>query len=376
MRRLAAAPRPNWEQKVAEAGLTWHTGETVYWNESAYYEFTAKEVDELEAATNELEKMTLAAAQHIIDNRLYGRLAIPDHAIPLIESSWEAEPPSLYGRFDFAYDGSGLPKLLEYNADTPTSLVEAAVVQWYWLQDLFPKHDQFNSLHERLVALWKELADYLPGKRIDLCSMDDAEDGMTVTYLQDTAQQAGLEATIFPVDEIGWNGREFVGPDDRPLGAVFKLYPWEWMVREEFGKHVASAKTLWIEPAWKMLLSNKGILPVLWQLYPRHPYLLEASFDGPGLMMSWVKKPLLGREGANILVHQPGRDFETQGDYGAEGFIFQQLATAKSFDGMQPVIGSWLIGHEEGNAAGGMGIRESNSPVITNTSQFVPHLFS
>ena len=376
MRRLAAAPRPNWEQKVAEAGLTWHTGETVYWNESAYYEFTAKEVDELEAATNELEKMTLAAAQHIIDNRLYGRLAIPDHAIPLIESSWEAEPPSLYGRFDFAYDGSGLPKLLEYNADTPTSLVEAAVVQWYWLQDLFPKHDQFNSLHERLVALWKELADYLPGKRIDLCSMDDAEDGMTVTYLQDTAQQAGLEATIFPVDEIGWNGREFVGPDDRPLGAVFKLYPWEWMVREEFGKHVASAKTLWIEPPWKMLLSNKGILPVLWQLYPRHPYLLEASFDGPGLMMSWVKKPLLGREGANILVHQPGRDFETQGEYGAEGFIFQQLAAAKSFDGMQPVIGSWLIGHEEGNAAGGMGIRESNSPVITNTSQFVPHLFS
>jgi glutathionylspermidine synthase len=376
MRRLAAAPRPNWEQKVAEAGLTWHTGETVYWNESAYYEFTAKEVDELEAATNELEKMTLAAAQHIIDNRLYGRLAIPDHAIPLIESSWEAEPPSLYGRFDFAYDGSGPPKLLEYNADTPTSLVEAAVVQWYWLQDLFPKHDQFNSLHERLVALWKELADYLPGKRIDLCSMDDAEDGMTVTYLQDTAQQAGLEATIFPVDEIGWNGREFVGPDDRPLGAVFKLYPWEWMVREEFGKHVASAKTLWIEPAWKMLLSNKGILPVLWQLYPRHPYLLEASFDGPGLMMSWVKKPLLGREGANILVHQPGRDFETQGEYGAEGFIFQQLAAAKSFDGMQPVIGSWLIGHEEGNAAGGMGIRESNSPVITNTSQFVPHLFS
>ena len=376
MRRLAAAPRPNWEQKVAEAGLTWHTGENVYWNESAYYEFTAKEVDELESATNELEKMTLAAAQHIIDNRLYGKLAIPDVAIPLIERSWEAEPPSLYGRFDFAYDGSGPPKLLEYNADTPTSLVEAAVVQWYWLQDLFPKHDQFNSLHERLIALWKELADYLPGKRIDLCSMDDAEDGMTVTYLQDTAQQAGLEATIFPIDEIGWNGREFVGPDDRSLGAVFKLYPWEWMVREEFGKHLAGANTMWIEPAWKMLLSNKGILPVLWQLYPRHPYLLEASFDGPGLMMSWVKKPLLGREGANILVHQPGRDFETPGDYGAEGFIFQQLAAAKSFDGMQPVIGSWLIGHEEGNAAGGMGIRESNSPVITNTSQFVPHLFS
>jgi glutathionylspermidine synthase len=196
-----------------------------------------------------------------------------------------------------------------------------------------------------------------------------------VTYLQDTAQQAGLEASIFPIDEIGWNGRRFVAPDDEALGAVFKLYPWEWMVREEFGKHIASADTLWIEPAWKMLLSNKGILPVLWDLYPRHPYLLEAKFDGPGLMMSWVKKPLLGREGANILMHQPGQDLETGGDYGQEGFVFQQMAGLKCFDGAYPVIGSWLIGHEEGNAAGGMGIRESDSPITTNTSRFVPHLF-
>src|ERR1019366_1224496 len=168
------------------------------------YEFTAKEVDVLEAATNELEKMTLQAAQHVIDNKLYARLAIPEMAVPLIESSWEAEPPSLYGRFDLAFDGVNPPKLLEYNADTPTGLLEAAVVQWYWLQDCFPKRDQFNSLHERLVALWKELAKYLPGRRIDFCSMDDAEDGMTVTYLQDTAQQAGLAASIFPSDESGW----------------------------------------------------------------------------------------------------------------------------------------------------------------------------
>jgi glutathionylspermidine synthase len=92
-------------------------------------------------------------------------------------------------------------------------------------------------------------------------------------------------------------------------------------------------------------------------------------------MMAWAKKPILGREGANILLHQPGKDVETGGDYGEEGFIFQQMATLKSFDGMHPVIGSWLIGHEEGNAAGGIGLRESDSPIVTNTSVFVPHLF-
>jgi glutathionylspermidine synthase len=205
--------------------------------------------------------------------------------------------------------------------------------------------------------------------------MDDREDGMTVTYLQDTAQQAGLEASSFPISEIGWNGTTFVGPEDRPLGAVFKLYPWEWMVHEEFGKHLASASTLWIEPPWKMLLSNKGILPVLWELFPRHPYLLEASFDGPGLMMSWARKPLLGREGANITIHQPGSKLQTGGDYGEEGFIYQELAPIKPFDGLYPVVGSWVIGHREGDSAAGIGIRESPSLITTNASQFVPHVF-
>lgn len=375
MRRVAATPRAGWQGKVEAAGLAWHSGAEPYWNESAFYEFTAKEIDVLEAATNELERMTLAAAQHIIDNRLYARMAIPESAIPLIESSWEAEPPSLYGRFDLLYDGVRPPKLLEYNADTPTSLLEAAVVQWQWLEECYPHSDQFNSIHERLVALWKGLEPFLPGSRIDFCSMDDLEDGMTVTYLQDTATQAGLAAETFPISEIGWDGNAFVGPDNRPLGAVFKLYPWEWMMREEFARHLEGAATLWIEPAWKMLLSNKGLLPVLWKLFPRHPNLLEASFDGPGLMMSWVKKPLLGREGANITLHRPGSDIETAGDYGEEGFIWQELAEPASFDGQFPVLGSWVVGHEEGNAAAGMGVRESDRPITTNLSRFVPHLF-
>jgi glutathionylspermidine synthase len=375
MRRIACTPRPDWQQRVEEAGLAWHSSDRPYWNESAFYRFTASEVAELEAATNELEAMTLRAVEHIIDNKLYGCLKVPPIAIPLIEASWRAEPPSLYGRFDLAYDGSRPPKLLEYNADTPTSLLEAAVVQWYWLQDTAPRSNQFNSLHERLITLWKDLAPSLPDGRIDFCSMDDLEDGITVTYLQDTAQQAGLSAGCFAIDQIGWNGSAFVGPDERPLGAVFKLYPWEWMVREEFGQFLAAAPTLWIEPPWKMLLSNKGILPVLSELYPGHPNLLEARFDGPGDMESWVRKPLLGREGANITMHRPEADLETDGAYGAEGFVYQDLARIASFDGKYPVAGSWVIGHEAGNTAAGIGIRESDTPITDNFSQFVPHLF-
>jgi glutathionylspermidine synthase len=197
---------------------------------------------------------------------------------------------------------------------------------------------------------------------------------MTVTYLMDTARQAGLQASMFPIDEIGWDGCTFVGPEDRPLSAVFKLYPWEWMIHEEFGQYLSMAGTVWIEPPWKMLLSNKGILPLLWEMYPKHPNLLEASLEGPDKMESWVRKPLLGREGANILLHRPGAEISTEGEYGEEGFVYQALAPTRSFDGKHTVIGSWVIGHEDGNAAG-IGVRESDTPIVTNTSQFVPHVF-
>jgi glutathionylspermidine synthase len=375
MRRVASPPRINWQDKVEAAGLTWHTPGQPYWNESAYYAFTAKEVDILEAASNELEQMSLAAVQHIIDNRLYEQLRISERAIPLIESSWNAEPPSLYGRFDLAYCGHGPPKLLEYNADTPTSLLEAAVIQWFWLEETHPASNQFNSIHDRLIALWKELAPTLPGGRVDFCCMRDSEDEMTVAYLVDTALQAGLIASMFSIDEIGWDRAKFVSPDGWPLTSVFKLYPWEWMVQEEFSAHLSASAVTWIEPAWKMLLSNKGVLPVLWKLYPGHPNLLEASLSPPTASASWVRKPLLGREGANVTLHRPEGDFETPGEYGEEGFVYQQLASLKSFDGKYPVIGSWVIGHREGDAAAGIGIRESDTPVTTNLSQFVPHLF-
>ena len=373
MRRVVSQPRPHWQERVEEAGLLWHSSLGPYWNESAFYEFDAKEADLLESSTNELAQMALAAAQYIIDQGLYAKLGIASDAIPLIEKSWKAEPPSLYGRFDLAFDGIHPPKLLEYNADTPSSLLEAAVVQWFWLQDAAPQFDQYNSIHERLIDCWKELIPHLPGSRIDFCSMDDVEDGMTVTYLMDTAEQAGLESSIFPVEEIGWDSGSFVGPDGRSLGAVFKLYPWEWMVREEFGKYLLAANTIWIEPAWKMLLSNKGILPVLWELFPGHPNLLSASFDGPVGMEFWVRKPLLGREGANITLVGPDGRVDSDGDYGEEGFVYQELAPVGCWDGKYPVIGSWVVGQEEGSACG-IGVRESETRIVTNMSQFVPHV--
>lgn len=378
MQRRPSTPRADWVGRVESQGLIYHhTADGVYWDESAYYEFTAREVDGLEAATNELQRICLEAGQQIVDRDWFDRLAIPQTARDAVRSAWDAEPPAIYGRFDLAYDGTGDPKLLEYNADTPTALVEAAVAQWYWLQDTHKDCDQFNSIHERLVAKWKDLAAYVTQPLYFASSADrQAEDLMTATYLRDTAEQAGLSTAALLITDIGWHAESgsFVDLEGVPIRSIFKLYPWEWLVAEEFDGHLLDTygQVQWIEPIWKMLWSNKGLLPILWELFPNHPNLLPAYFQAPGSLTEWVRKPLLSREGGNVTVHRAGgEDVTTEGDYGEEGFVYQALASIPVFDGNRPVIGSWVIDGE----AGGMGIRETSGLVTDNLSRFVPHLF-
>jgi glutathionylspermidine synthase len=394
VQRHSLTPRPNWQTTVEQQGLIFHTPVSAdenarpYWDESACYEFTAAEIDTLEAAANELQQMALAAAQHVIDNNRYAELEIPAEAVPLIEWAWNEEPPALYGRFDVMYDGTHPPKLLEYNADTPTSLLEAAVIQWNWLRDLYPAADQFNSLHERLIAKWKDIDSYL-AKPVHFASADNAEDRLTAAYLRDTAEQAGLTTHQLLMEQVGWNDRRncFVDldPEENQIRSIFKLYPWETMLDEAFAQHcLATYKDMhWIEPIWKMLLSNKGILPVLWELYPNHPLLLEAHFvtssSGWEPAPGWVRKPLHSREGANItLITADGTKTATCGPYTNRMQIDQRLAAPVSFaDTLRPgarrypVLGLWMIDQE----CGGMGIREDATPITGNLSSFVPHLF-
>jgi glutathionylspermidine synthase len=380
MQRISLTPRDDWKQKVESAGLTFHSPEGMdrpYWDESAAYEFSAAEIDTLEAAGNTLQEMCLAAAQHVIEKKRYAELDIPAEAIPAIEWAWENEPPALYGRFDLSWAGASSshpPKLLEYNADTPTSLLEAAVIQWSWLEEQFPNADQFNSIHEKLIAKWKDIDPYL-SKPIYFAGLDNAEDQLTLVYLRDTAQQAGLQTLQMFMEEIGWNDEQqaFLDPEEQHMFSIFKLYPWEAMVQEEFGIHAIETyqSTRWIEPIWKMLLSNKGILPILWQLYPNHELLLEAHFNGPHDLRNYVRKPIYSREGANITIVRDNATVAfTGGPYNGPQ-IYQALAPEAIFDQRFPVLGLWMVDQE----CCGMGIRESSGPITDNLSSFVPHCF-
>ncbi len=375
MQRVATAPRPDWREHVErDLGFVFHTIEGApYWDETACYRFTAAEIDLLDDATAELEQMALALVEQVVrtGGRDYERLRIPELAWPAIERSWSQRDKNLYGRFDFRYDGEGPPKLLEYNADTPTALFEAAVVQWDWLEAMRPGADQFNSIHERLVDAWQRFG--LEGAHVAFAAVKDhAEDRGTADYLRDTAMQAGLNTTGIAIEDIGWDGRRFVDLDSRPIDVLFKLYPWEWLVQEPFGEHLLSGAAKVIEPAWKMVLSNKAALALLWEMAPGHPNLLPAALEPGAVEGAVVRKPIYGREGANVQVMEDGRvTAETPGDYGAEGHVYQAHAPLAAFDGRYPVIGSWVVASQPA----GIGIREDDTAITRDSSRFIPHYF-
>jgi glutathionylspermidine synthase len=381
MKREASEERDGWRQEFEGLGFSFHSIDGVYWDETARYAFTAEQIDTLEQASAECYRICMETAAHIIEKERFAELAIPESMWSMIRESWDDDSPSLFGRFDFAYTGVGEPTLLEFNADTPTGLVESSVAQWVWLEGMIKlgrlpgNADQFNSLHEKLIAQWKWLKreNFLPDHLHFTCVGDHEEDEGNLSYIRDTAMQAGIDTSQLAVEVIGWSDAGFfVDEAGARIEGLFKLYPWEWMLADSFGEHIRKTKMRWIEPPWKMVLANKGVLPILWELFEGHKNLVPASFHAHQILGDRVKKPLLAREGSNIELFRNGEVFRTDDQgYGAEGFVYQQYAPIAKYGDRYATIGAWIVGDEPA----GIGIREDATPITMNTSQFLPHYF-
>ena len=374
MKRIEFSPRNNWQNTIEQQGFLFNEGGN-YWKENAAYRFTEPEILSIEKATNEIFSMCCEAVEYVIKREWYDRFFIDRKYADLIRWSWMEDQPSLYGRMDLSVNNGNI-KLLEFNADTPTSLLESSVIQWYWMKDVKPMADQFNSIHEKMMAHYKVIRSWMKSNCMHFCCNEDSlEDLMTVKYMEDVAQQAGLDTRFLYMDQLGFDTQRQCFTDDQfdPIETIFKLYPYEWMMAEEFGPELITTREqcLWIEPAWKAILSNKMILCVLHELFPRSPYILPCTTTRP-VSGDYVEKPIYSREGANVDIWVNGKSVEkTDGEYGSEGYVYQQYAPLPNFEGNYPVIGSWLIGGE----AAGMGIRESDDLITGNTSRFAPHYF-
>lgn len=386
MLRIENNERANWRQQAEEFGFKFHTmyGDA-YWDESAYYQFTLEQIEQdLEQPTEEIHQMCLDVVETVVnDEEWLSKFKIPPAQWQFVRDSWYNGDPSLYSRLDFAYDGKSPAKLYENNADTPTSIYETGFWQWLWLQDnvdsrkLSLQADQFNSVQEKLVNRFNDLQFLTPDRVLHFaCCKGTEEDRGTVQYLEDCATAAGIQCKFVYIEDIGVDqDGNFTDLDNHIISWMFKLYPWEFMMAEEYGQFLGTNNVRWLEPPWKSILSNKALLPLLWQKFPNHPNLLPAFFEDQlhlaADLKSLVKKPIFSREGANIsFVDQRGETLTSDGPYGEEGFIYQATHLVPKFGQNHTLIGSWLIDDQ----AAGISIREDSGPITQDMSRFLPHI--
>ncbi|TDJ47949.1 MAG: glutathionylspermidine synthase family protein [Gemmatimonadetes bacterium] len=383
MHRIPVAQRPGLEEAAREHGYQFRVGDGVpHWDETAYYQFTLSQIErDLEKPAEEIDAMCFELLdQSLWDETIYQRLRIPESYWDYVANSWRNRERDLLGRFDFSYDGAGDAKLLEYNADTPTTLYESAVFQWVWLEEaiatgLIPQSsDQSAQIHEYIVEAFRGMG--IQGLLHLACLRDIEDDRETVRYLEECAQEAGLETQCLDIKDIGIDAAgRFTDLEDRVTTTLFKLYPWEWIMEEEFGRYLVSSGVHFLEPPWKAVLSNKGLLPLLWESFEGHPNLLPAYFEGDAradaLRASYVRKPMLSRQGSNIEIVQDGLALSLgEGPYGKEGHIVQALYPLPEFDGKFPLVGYWMVAGQPA----GLSIRESQTLVTDGDANFVPHI--
>lgn len=367
MRREAVAPRQDWQErlKAIDFHLAVHTDGRPYWREDACYVLRETEVEMFHEAARSAQAMIDQALPRLFETGIES-LGLPKAAETLARASWWRRQPSLYGRFDFLWDGDGSPILLEYNADTPTALFEAAVAQWRWLVDRDPSADQYNSIQEKLIERWPACAE--GASCIHFATLRDVEEELlTSEYLRECANAAGVQTRAIDMSEIGWAGDAFVDDNDKPIETLFKLYPTEWLATEEFGAHLLAERPRLIEPAWRLAASSKALLATLWEQFPNSPYLAPAFNTPPSDLGDFVTKPILGREGAGVRFGK--RDPAYPAVFEEEPVMYQRRVRARRFDGFTPVFGIWVVGGEPC----GLGIREDESEITGPNACFVPH---
>ncbi|MBZ7927831.1 glutathionylspermidine synthase family protein [Campylobacter sp. LH-2024] len=369
-------------------GFSWHTDE----DGSDYISDTLVCVKENEAnayyeASNELYDMFIAAAQNVIDNDRFDELGIPFNLVEAIKMSWENDVHwHLYGRFDFAGGLDGKPiKLLEFNADTPTALFESAILQWAILkQNNMDENHQFNNIYECLMENFKRLItldddtslfqNYYQGWKILFSSIaGNKEEEITTKLLAYIANEAGFETNFSYVDEVEFSD-EGIFKDGINYEYWFKLIPWEDIAIEEgdlamlLTQIMRNQKAIILNPAYTLIFQSKGIMKILYELYPNHPLLLETK-DQPLTGKTYVKKPVFGREGANISIVKGEQILkENEGPYVNNKFIYQEYVELNSHENEFYQAGVFFA--YEGC---GLGFRKGGM-ILDNSSKFVGHI--
>lgn len=383
--------KPLSDEILDELGFTWHTdSDGSKYVSDELVEISADEAERFYEAGNELYDMFVEAAEHVIENDLFFDLGIPFNLVDSIKKSWENDVHwHVYGRFDLAGGIDAKPiKLIEFNADTPTSLFETALLQWALLKNNeMDEESQFNNLYEaisnnfkRLITLDEDLElfdERYDGWKVLFSSVaGNDEEEATTKLLQQMATDAGFNTGFEYLENVHFDENGIFDANDNKYEYWFKLFPWEDIAHDEpelattLTNIMDNQEAIIINPAYTLLFQSKGIMKILCDLFPDSPYLLQTSYE-PLEGIKQVEKCVFGREGANTKIINTNGDIleQTDGPYDNYKKVYQEYVEfPKDVKGAKYQAGVFFA-----YEACGMSFRKG-SEIMDNMSKFVGHV--
>ncbi|MBN2816782.1 MAG: glutathionylspermidine synthase family protein [Campylobacterales bacterium] len=379
------------KETLNEIGFTWHTDS----DGSNYISDELISVSETEAeayyeAANAIYDMYVSAAEHVIQNELFFELGIPFNLVDAIKKSWENDVHwHIYGRFDLSGGIDGAPiKLIEFNADTPTALFETALLQWGVLkQNGMDEEKQFNTVYESMVNNFKRLitlfddtdnfdANYDGWKILFSSISNNTEEEMTTKLLQQMATDAGFVTAFEYLENTHFDENGIYDAQGNEYEYWFKLYPWEDIAIDEpelatmLTEIIQNQKAIILNPAYTLLFQSKGMMKILYDLFPDSPYLLQTSFE-PLEGIKQVEKPCFGREGSNTKIIAANGDIlkATDGIYGNYKKVYQEYVEYVKDSEESKYQAGVFFAYE----ACGLAYRKGGD-ILDNMSKFVGHV--
>ncbi len=354
---------------------------------------------ELRHASNELHAMFLQATDCVMDSdALLSKFGFPPQLWSRLRSSWDNRKNHMItGRLDFAVSESGI-KVYEYNADSASCYMECAHIQQLWARShhIVEGHNGGEHLREHLVHAWKKANIAGP---LHILLDSDPEETYHALFMKSTMDEVGIDCRIIhDLKELAWgkNG-EVVDAVGTPIHCVWKTWAWETALdqlraeidldteamlpdqRQKIGGGrpalidvLLRKEVVVFEPLWTLVPSNKAILPILWDMFPEHPNLLDTRFELTDALRAsgYVEKPIVGRCGANISI--VGADQKLVDTVGGQFYdkdsIYQKKFDLPCIDGFYTQISSFVV---DGRYAGA-GARVDKSPIINGESDILP----
>lgn len=375
---------------------------------------------ELRRASEALGRV-YARTVHIVQQgepALWTELGLPEAAFGALQLRFDDTVPTMIGRFDFALTPDG-PKMLEFNSDTPTGIVEAfhvngRICEAYGAVD--PNEGCRMALaaaFERMLRLYRE-AGYA-ARRVVFSALDwHEEDAGTTRYL---LQQSGVAGAGFvPLADLRVEGDRLWAPSllpegtavaageppsMQPVDVLYRLHALEKLAEDRdtdgypTGEHalrlIADRRLAIMNPPSGFVAQTKALQALIWNLHEAGEFFTEEEHDTirrymlPTYLepcfeagMPYVAKPILGREGSGVTIYDgsgAARESSGENEYADQPMVYQQyteLPPVRVETASGPFDGRLLWGCFLIDGRGSAVVTRVGGTITNNLSYYLP----